>query len=338
MTNIWDVAKLAGVSKSTVSRVLTQSGPVREETRQKISQAIEELHYHPSYFGQGIRTGKTKTIAFVLPDNSNVFYNQMVIGVEEVALAYGYMVLVCNTNKSSNREVNYIKALLKRSIDGIVLCTYKNNRQNLDYFLKLASDLPIVFMDKVFSDDDPISSVLTEGRQSNAGVVRFLADKGCKRIAYIHLPRLVSVVNHRFEGYKDGLLSRGLAIDSSLIYQGTTEESAASHIQLGANGAQTLMSLESPPDAIMASTDMIAIGALKYLKSAGYKIPKQIKVVGYDNIDLCELVEPSLTTLAQPIKQLGIEAGKIIIEKILNGNEYNKKVVFEPELIVREST
>ena len=274
----------------------------------------------------------------MLPDNSNVFYNQMVIGVEEVALEYGYMVLVCNTNKSSNREVNYIKELLKRNIDGIVLCTYKNNKQNLEYFLKLSSDLPIVFMDKVFKDDAPISSVLTEGRESNARVVRFLADKGCKRIAYILLPKLISVVNHRFEGYQDGLLQCGLQFDPELIYQGTTEESAASHIQLGINGAKKLMSLESPPDAIMVSSDTIAIGAMKYLKSAGYQIPQQVKVVGYDNIDLCELVEPSLTTLAQPIKQLGIEAGKILIEKILNGNTTNKKVMFEPELIIREST
>jgi DNA-binding LacI/PurR family transcriptional regulator len=338
MSNIWDVAKLAGVSKSTVSRVINKSGQVKEETLMAVNDAIEKLNYSPSYFAQGIRTGKTKTIAMLVPDHSNIFYNEMLRGVEDVMLKHDYMTLVCNTVKSSTREINYAKELVKRNIDGIIYNTYKKSKKSLEYFLDLSESLPVIFMDNIVPQNINASYVLTEGRESTKKAVWYLYNKGCKRIAYLRVPPEISILNHRYEGYKEGILESGLKFDEKLVYNCTEKELSLSHIEMGMNGARYLMSLKNPPDAIMASIDTMAIGALKYLKSAGYSVPGDVKVIGYDNLDLCTLIEPTLTTIAQPIYKLGVEAANILISKIKGENNINDKIVFEAELIIRGST
>lgn len=339
MATIWDVAKLAGVSKSTVSRVINNNGPVKEHTRIAIEEAMKKLNYTPSYFAQGIRTGKTKTIALLVPDFSNVFYNEMFSGIESIALKYGYMVMICNTDKSASREINYTKELIKRNIDGIIYNTYKRNRKNIDYFLNLSERLPIVFMDNIVPENEQASFVITEGYESSKEAVRYLYDKGCRRIAYIRVPPNISVVNHRYRGYKDALGELGLSLDKDLVYQCADEdEKKLSHIEVGKSGAEYFMKLKNPPDAIMASIDTMAIGAIKYLKGAGFSVPQDIKVIGYDNINLCEIIEPSLTTIGQPIKKLGSEAAKILISKINGEENVENQKVFYPKFIIREST
>jgi len=338
MTSIWEVAKLAGVSKSTVSRVINKSGPVKEETRIAVENAIKQLNYSPSYFAQGIRTGKTKTIAMFVPDHSNVFYMEMLRGVEEVMLKYDYMVLICNTIKSSSREIKYAKELVKRNIDGIIYNTYKMDKKNLEYFLNLSKSIPVIFMDNIVPKDSDAPYVITEGRKSTKKAVQYLYNKGCRRIAYLRVPPDISVINHRYEGYKEGILECGLKFDEKLVYNCSKNEMALSHIEMGLKGAEYLMSLKNPPDAIMAAIDTMAIGAIKYLKSAGYSIPDDVKVIGYDNIDLCTLIEPSLTTIAQPIHKIGTEAANILINKLMGNNNINHQKVFDAQLIIRGST
>ena len=338
MANIWDVAKLAGVSKSTVSRVITKGSSVKSETRQQVEDAIKELNYSPSYFAQGIRSGKTKTIAMLVPDNSNVFYTEMFNGVEQVMLEHNYMTLICNTMKSSSREINYAKSLVKRNIDGIIYNTYKQNKKNLEYFLQLSESIPIIFMDNIVPQDVKAAYVFAEGKSATKNAVNYLYGKGCRRIAYIRVPPSISVINNRYEGYKQGVIECGIKFDEKLVYSCNENDIFMPHIDIGMNGAKYFMSLENPPDAIMASIDTMAIGAMKYLKSAGYDIPGDVKVIGFDNIDLCTLIEPTLTTIAQPIQALGTEAANILIKKIRGEVNIKEQVVFETELIIRGST
>ncbi|MGI6777820.1 MAG: LacI family DNA-binding transcriptional regulator [Acetivibrionales bacterium] len=337
MANIWDVAKLAGVSKTTVSRVINKNGPVKEETRIAVEDAMKKLNYTPSYFAQSIRTRKTKTIAMLVPDYSNVFYNEMYNGVEEVALKHGYMVMVCNTYKSSTMEINYTKELLKRQVDGIIYNTYKKSIKNINYFFSLSETMPVVFMDHVFTQNSKVSYVVTEGFESSKKAVKYLYEKGCRRIAYIRVPPDISVVNHRYEGYKEGILEYGLKFERELVYQCSSDQITLPLMEVGVNGAKYFMSLQNPPDAIMASIDTMAIGAIKYLKSAGYSVPGDVKVIGYDNIDLCTIIEPALTTIAQPIHSLGSEAAKILISKINGEKNIKDQIVFQPEFIIRDS-
>ena len=167
MSTIFDVAKAAGVSKSTVSRVLNGESGVKEATREAVERAIRELKYTPSYLAQGIRTGKTKTIAMVVPEYTNIFYNELFRGVEDTALKYGYMVFVCNTEGSRRSEIEYTEEILKRNVDGIIYNTYSNSEKMLNYLRSLSQKLPVVYTNHLFREDEPVSYVYTDGFESN---------------------------------------------------------------------------------------------------------------------------------------------------------------------------
>ena len=337
MYSIIDVAKKAGVSKSTVSRVITNNGFVKEETRQAVEEAMKELNYTPSYFAQGIRTGKTKMIAFIHPDSTNVFYNEMLVGVEEVALENGYMVLICNTNRNPESEINYVRELQKRNIDGIIFSTYQVNEDNLKYFRRLSKTLPMVFMDNIYTHQEDVSVVISEGYESSRQIVHFLYEKGSRRIAYIRMQD-VGVVNHRYEGYLKGLEDCGIHFKDDLVHVAAYKEINKSHIKMGMDGAQKLLEQPERPDAIMASIDTMAIGAMRYILDQGLRVPEDIRIVGYDNIELSTLIRPRLSTIAQPIKKLGIEAAKLLMHKVQKDNNFNERITFDPIFLEREST
>lgn len=338
MADILDVARLAGVSKSTVSRVLTSSGYVKAATREKILKAMDKLEYSPSYFAQAIRTGKAKTIAILYPDSSNIFYNELFSAVEDKAFDSGYMVLTCNTRQDKARELMYLKELVKRNVDGVIFCTYFADDEHRQKLLDASNEIPMVFMDHLFNSADKVSMVVTEDIDSNSQVVKYLAGKGAKRVAYLWLSD-VTVLGSRYQGYLTGLERAGLQIDDQLVYKARYEDSfkQKTHINLGYEGMKSLMGLKNPPDAVMASTDILAIGAIQYLQENGISVPEEIRVIGYDNIWMSQLIKPTLTTISQPIRSLGNEAVRILLNKIRNGNQYNQNVVMVPELIIRES-
>jgi len=338
VSTILDVAKLAGVSRSTVSRVICGNGPVNFKTRIAVENAIKELNFTPSYFAQGIKTGKTRTIAMMVPDYSNVYYGEMFRGIEKIALQHGYMVMICNTDKSSTREIAYTEELLKRQVDGIIYNTYKQSSKTINYFFELAKRIPMVFMDHLPFNDSSQSYVLTEGFESSRKAVQYLVRKGKKRIGYLRMPPSISVVHHRYAGYKQGLIDAGIEPDKALVYQCTNDDINKAHLQIGYEGAEALMKLDNPPDAIMCIVDIMAVGAINYLKKAGYRIPEDVSVIGFDNITLSTIIEPNLTTIAQPTYQIGEEAAKILMSKI-NGEEIiEDRIVFEPDFIIRQST
>ena len=338
MYTILDVAKLAGVSKSTVSRVITGNGVVKSETRNNVLDAIKELNYTPSYFAQGIKTGKTKTLAMLIPDYSNLYYGEMFRGIEKVALENGYMVLICNTDKSSTRERLYAEELLKREVDGIIYNTYKRSKGNIEYFTNLSKIMPVIFMDYIQEKDIEVPYVLSEGYESSKKAAKYLINKGKKRIGYIRVPPYISVVQHRYKGYKQGLIESGIEPDGDIVYQCPDNEVGKTHLEVGFEGANALMNKPNPPDAIMTSTDIMAVGAIKYLNGAGYKIPRDVSVIGFDNIALATIVEPNLTTISQPTRKIGEEAAKILLAKINGDEDVKDQLMFEPELIIREST
>lgn len=338
LSTILDVAKVAGVSRSTVSRVISGNGVVKDETRKAVEDAIKQLSYTPSYFAQGIKTGKTKILAMIVPDYSNVYYNEMFRGVEKAALKHGYMVMICNTERSSSGEINYTEKLLKRKVDGIIYNTYKKNRDNVDYFIELSKTIPVVFMDHLPWGDADVPYVLTEGYESSKKAVKYLVDTGKKRIGYIRMPPYISVVHHRYDGYKQGLIESGIKPDGDIVYQCPQNEVGKTHIEIGYEGALALMTQPNPPDAIMTAVDIMAIGVIKYLKEAGFRIPQDVSVLGFDNIALSTIVEPSLTTIAQPTMVMGEEAANILFAKIDGDNNVKDQIVFQPELIIRQST
>jgi DNA-binding LacI/PurR family transcriptional regulator len=338
MSTILDVARLAGVSKTTVSRVITNQGAIRDDTRQKILEAMKLLDYTPSIHAQGIRTGKSKTIAVFIPDHSNTFYNAMFRGIEDIAIERGYLVMTCNTNSDPRRELGYAQMLLKHNIDGFIYNTYNRNQTSLDYFFALAQKMPVVFMDDVVPKRSNLSYVIVDGKSSTMNAVKYLYQLGCRSIAYIRMPPNISVVGSRYEGYVQGLEECGLPLNNLLVYNCEKNESYLSHIQVGVSGAEKFMSAEAPPDAILSANDTMAIGAITYLVRNGWRIPQDVRVIGYDNIEMSSIIQPNLTTIAQPATEMGRRAAKILIDTLERIPVEANQLVLESQLLVREST
>lgn len=336
MSTIFDVAKEAGVSKSTVSRVLNNEPGVKEATRVAVIRAIEKLDYSPSYFAQGIRTGRTKTIAMLVPEYTNVFYNEMFRGVEDVALQYGYVVLICNTERHANSEVEYTEELLKRNVDGIIYNTYAIREDIIQYLKDISDKLPVVFMNRIFTRDDDVSYVITDGYNSTRKAVRYLYERGKRNIGYVSNNKSISVTEDRYQGYLQGLRDCGLDIREDFIYQ-VRQQKEPDYVKLGCEAAEYFAGLGEKPDAILSVIDTLAIGCVQKFKKIGIRVPEDINVIGFDNIALSELMQPSLSTIAQPIRKLGQKAAEIIISKI-NGVPIEDKIIYEGELIIRETT
>lgn len=337
MATIIDVAREAGVSKSTVSRVLNRTGPVKAETKAAIDAAMKKLEYSPSYFAQGIRTGRTHTIAMLVPEYSNIFYSEMFQGAEDVALKNGYMVLVCNTERSSTSELEYTRALIRRRVDGIIYNTYENNPKMVEFLKDISRNIPVVFMNRVFSDPKDFSYVCTDGFNSTRKAVQYLYQRGKRKIGYIRNVKQIDVVNERYEGYLMGLKECGLPYNEKWIHQEECRNHTSDYIKLGCMAGSYFAGLDDRPDAVLASVDLIALGCVKQLKECQVQVPKDINVVGFDNLFLDEIYEPALTTIGQPIRELGRHAAQIIISKI-NGNPVNSQVLFDGKLILRGTT
>lgn len=333
MVTIFDVAKEAGVSKSTVSRVLNNDSGVKPETRELIESAIKKLNYTPSYMAQAIRTKKSHTLALVVPEYTNIFYSEMFKGVEDIAVKNGYLVLVCDTEGKVMSDKEYIDELLKRNIDGIIYNTYHVDDKMISYLNSISESTPVVYMNKM---DDGYSFVCTDGFESTRQAVHFLYEKGKRNIGYVLNTMDISIIEERYLGYLQGIKDVGLDLKEEWTYraQSSTEPD---YIKLGYNAAEYFSSINTRPDAILTATDMLGIGCIKGFKEFGIRVPEDISIVGYDNIFLGELVEPALTTIAQPIREMGRAAAEIILKNI-EGIKSKNKVVFQGQLIERKTT
>lgn len=334
MATIFDVAKEARVSKSTVSRVVNRDPGVKQETREAVEAAIRKLDYAPSYFAQGIRTKQTKTIAMLVPEYANMFYGQMFNGVEDVAARHGYMVLVCSTGSAAS-EKDYIQRLLQRSVDGIVYNTYDTGSGLIGYLEELSRDIPIIFMDEAIGKRRDVPSVYTDGYGSTRNAVRYLAGRGCREIGYIRNVDSISATEFRFEGYRQGLLDCGLSFIPEYVYQCPVEKDV-DYIKAGMKAGAYYAGLGRRPDAVMAAIDLLALGCVSALCGSGLRVPEDISVIGYDNIALGEVARPALTTISQPTREMGQVAAEMILDR-LRGRSYEKKV-FDGELIPRQTT
>lgn len=332
MATIRDIAQKSGVSKTTVARALNNDGYVSSETREKIELAVKELNYTPNYMAKGMRTRKSLTLGFFVPDYRNPFYGELFDGVEAVTRNLGYINMVCHTDRRADLELFYVREMLKRQIDGIIFCTYNQTEESRELVSEIATHVPIVFMDPVFTDLN-LPSVVSDGFSGTRHGVARLRDMNCARIAYIKGPRVHAVTTERFEGYLKGLEDVGLEHDPRLVY-----ESEDFTMDSGSHGVTRLLAEGVSFDAVMAATDVLAIGALRELRGNSIDVPGQVRVVGFDNIPLAGIVQPALTTISQPIFQMGVKAAELLVERINDSEAEPVQIVLPCEFVEREST
>jgi len=330
MATISDVAEKAGVSKATVSRVLNDTAVVNKETRKRVMEAIETLHYTPSFLAKGMRRKKTNTFGIIIPDFRNLYYSELLKAIEEEAKKHGYIALICTGEMNAQREREYIEYLLSRQIEGLVLCCYVNIVENSSFINQISKKVPIIVMDQP-SRGLPVSSTYSDGYSGFKMLVGYLIEKGHQRIGMIRSLHRYPCSESRFVGYMDTLRENGIDIDQNLIDE--SEFTAAG----GYESARRLLS-RSHPTAIVGVNDLIAIGALKYVREKGYSVPDDIAIAGFDNIALSSLVSPQLTTINIPVERIAHEAINQLIRKIQNRRSRNRDIVVETELVIRQTT
>ncbi|WP_168190130.1 LacI family DNA-binding transcriptional regulator [Caloramator sp. E03] len=332
MATIKDVAKRSGVSVATVSRVLNNTAPVNYKTKETIMKAIEELNYKPNIIAQGMRTKKSKTIGITIPDYINPFYYELFKYIEDAAKKEGYHVIVSSTGEDINEDINCIDDLINRNIDGLIICTYRGDKETIKYLLELSKKIPIIFMDNL-QLDKPVNSVYTDGYKGMKEITKHLISLGHKNIGFVKSIAKYKVANDRFYGYKDALIEAGIEFRDELVYEGNY------HIQSGYEAAKYFFTDKKlNPSAIVSSTDLMAIGAMNYIKTIGLRIPEDVAIAGFDDIYMSRLISPPLTTYRQPIEEIAKEAINLFINKVNHPNAKNRTIVLNGEMVIRRST
>ncbi|MCP3773800.1 LacI family transcriptional regulator [Paenibacillus sp. MZ04-78.2] len=328
MATIRDVSKLAGVSVATVSRYLNKNGYVNEVTKLKVEQAIRTLQYQPNAIARGLAGKKTRTLALIFPDVTNPFFAELARAVEDVAQMYGYMVILCNSDNREDKEQNYIKVLKQRYVDGILFASYNLRTDDVDALKD--ENIPLVMLDRAprVASCTVVSSKHLEGANM---AVQHLLDVGCKKIAHIYGPQETVTGRERFIGYEQ-------SVKHFPWYSPSLVEPGFFRLDGGMAAVENLMQRHPDIDGIFAGNDTMAIGALKKLQRMGIKVPDQVALCGFDGIDLTQIVEPEITTIAQPIYDMGMLSTRLLIKKIEGEIQEEQTHLFDVNIIVRGST
>src|SRR5437660_899298 len=321
----------AHVHPSTVSRVANNDPSLRiaPPTRQRIEALLRETEYQPNGVARGLKLRQTLVLAVVIPDITNPFFAALFRGVEDAASPRGYNVLLCNTDGSPARQRSHLQSLHARRVDGVIMASSFLKDPTVRWLRH--QGVPYVLVNR-FSDEDHDPFVGSDDLVGARLATAHLAELGHRRIGHLAGKPTVSTGVLRRRGYLAALTEHGLAPDPRLVVEsGYTEEG-------GARAAARLMALDERPTAIFAVTDMTAVGAFGAARRMGLRVPEDLAIVGYNDIPLASRMMPALTTVHVPIHDFGAVAARLLLDQIETGEPSRRRVIFNPELIVRGST
>ncbi|MEJ0030391.1 MAG: LacI family DNA-binding transcriptional regulator [Bacteroidota bacterium] len=308
---IKDIARELGISPSTVSRALKDHPDISAETKKAVNELADKLNYQPNIVALSLRQKKTNTIGVIIPEIVNTFFSTVISGIEDVAYEAGYNVILAQSNESYQREVTDMKALFNSRVDGMLL-SLSRETTNFDHIESIISKgVPIVLYDRFFYSNPNMSKVVVDDYVGAKEAVLHLIEQGCKRIAHLEgAPNLI-ISKDRLRGYQDALSESNLEIRENY-----TIVCPNNSFEEGQRAAQKLLMLPHPPDAIFASNDPMAMGAILAIKEKGLKIPDDVAVVGFSNYFFAQITDPSLTSVDQPGFEMGQEAARLLIRQI----------------------
>jgi LacI family transcriptional regulator len=333
MATIKDVAEKAGVSVMTVSRVINNSRYVSQETREKVERVMEELGYVPNALAHGLITKRTHILGLIVSDITNPFFTTIARGVEDTAIKNGFNIILCNTDEDVEKEERYIELLLRKRVEGIILspadCRRKNGIERI-----ISKNIPIVLIDRHIRELK-VDCVYSDSISGAYELTRYLINLGHRRIGIIVGPRRISTAVERVEGYKKALNEAHIPIDESLIRWGEKYSRAD-----GYKNTIELLKIDDPPTAIFGGNRLITVGILKAIRELGLKIPDDISVVSFDEVEDFSVANPFLTVVSQNSYMIGSIATECLIRRIRGKSEVPEdpqNIVLKPELIIRES-
>ncbi len=329
IATIRDVARKAGVSVATVSRVISENGyPVASGTRARVLDAASALGYSPNLVARGLKKRTSRAIGLIVPDISNPFFPAVARGAEDVASRHDYTVVLCNTDEQLRKERQYLSLLRRHWIAGVLFATNKANTRHLRWLLE--HNIPAVL---VACDVEalPLDAVFVDSLHGAWLATRHLITLGHTRIAHVAGPSRIVVGRERLLGYRRAMAASGLQVRDDWVVAGDF------HAEEGYRGTRSLLTRKDRPTAVFAANDLMALGVLRAAQEAGMHVPDDLAVVGFDDIPLAQMISPALTTVAQPTYRMGALAMERLLERIAGGSSGRRKIKLEPQLVIRQS-
>lgn len=329
MATIKDVAALAGISYTTVSHVLNKTRPVSEHVRLKVEAAIAELDYVPSAVARSLKARSTATIGLLVPNSVNPYFAELARGIEDACERNGYCVILCNSDDNPQKQRSYLRVLLEKRIDGLIVASVGEERDLLDSLASVRT--PMVIVDRVLDGVDA-DLVRIDHEQGAYLATRHLLDLGHVDIACINGPEGTSVAKMRLAGFRRALSEAGARLREGRVVH-------SDFTSLGGYGAAALLLRGERPTAIFAGNDMIGMGVLRAAAERNISVPGELSVIGFDDIQMCQYVYPALTTVGQSIGDLGELAASLLLRRIAGpGAAPAEQRVVAPKIVLREST
>lgn len=328
---IKDIAKVLGISKSTVSRALTEHSDVNPATRERIIALARQLQYQPNAIALNLKQQCTHTIGVMIPETANSFFSKVVSGIQKTANLAGYHVMVCQSNECYTTEKNTLHSLLATRVDGLLI-SISRETENTDHFqTMLQKKIPVVFFDRICEHLNT-SQVFTDNYKIAFEGTEHLIEQGCRKIAFIGGPKYLYTSRKRFEGYRDALQKYSVNLNSDyLLHTSLKPEDIEAF-------TRHLINLKEAPDAIFAANDTLAIEMMHVIKKHGLKVPQDIAVLGFNNEHVGQFVEPSLSTIDLPAYEMGTAAAELLLFHIKDPEQHPEKKLINSKLIVRNST
>lgn len=332
MATINDVAKQAGVSVATVSRVINKSGIVQPQTAEAVQRAIELLKYRPNAMGRNLRKCKTNRILVIQPSISNLYFSKIVRGIEQAARPAGYQIMLCDTDYDPEREAMYLDWLDSCVADGAILIT---SCFEPGHYAQLAARHPIVHCSEDY-DDVALPSVTMDNIIAARDAVFHLIELGHRKIAYFSIHNKLHTVKQRYLGYRAALEANGIElVPSYCVKHGPVPDDCI--WDMSSEYAAAFAEMDDPPTAVFCSSDMIAIAAIRALTARGARVPEDISVMGFDDIEIARIFSPSLTTVSIPKHFIGRTATELLLEKLADPSMETRQVIAEHKIVDRES-
>lgn len=337
---IRDVAKLAGVSVATASRVINNVDyPVRPQLKQKVQDAIQQLNYVPNAMARALRQEDCYDIGLIVPNLSNPFYLQSIHGIEEVLHDNGYNIILCNTMQNPSREREFLQKLYERQVKGVILSSV-NEFDSDTVLIYIRRGMKFVLLDQMLRGIEGVS--INYDLRSGARIaVEHLIESGHRKIAFATTPMIRWTRREMFKGYQEGLTSAGIPLDSTLVFEHPKDQvldGAEYELNVGKSLAERFIHGGCPATAIICVNDMVAIGCIQYLLRSGVRIPQDVSVIGFDDIPFAAVYTPALTTVRYPAQEIGRLAAIMLLDAVRNKTETAGLAMnFAPELVIRDT-
>lgn len=330
MITIADVAKRAGVSKMTVSRVINNSGYISPKTRARVEQAIAELGYIPNALARSLRFKQTRTIALIVTDITNPFFTTVARGVEDMANDQGFSVIFCNTDESPDEEAQYVNVLLQKQVDGLLLVPTGGATEIVEFLNN--HTVPFVLLDRRVPGM-AVDIVLCDSERSAYDIVEHLIDLGHQRIAALGGSANITSSIDRVKGYRRAMIEAGLKNEAHRAYF------TSFTIEGGYCAAQQALAEQPLPTAFFATNNFIAIGAMRLLKERGLSVPDDVSVVSFDDLPAAIVLDPFLTVIEQHAYEMGRQATQLLLNRLYGkGPTEPQEILIPTDLIIRRSS